>query len=385
MKMNGGNRGFWVGARVAIVASLLGGFGCGSGDLESEPIEQSAEAVNVGDWNALVAMGTTGTYTLTNHIEASGKTWTPKDFSGTFDGGGKEIRNLTINVAGDAGFFKRLTGATVRNVKFINLRVTGTWFVGGLAALATDSTLERIVVHEGTITANNGFAVGGIVAYMNGGTLTRSYAKGTVNGSCFYAGGLVAGLWTGSNDLRGEILESYSQVTVAPTTSDPARIVYAGGIVGRTYAGRIGNVYHVGNVTGRGGVGGLVGYIDGDGGNPWLLYNSISRGGDVSDKNKSGGWEGTVGVVNGVNNRFTLLFFDAEADPTPTGSTTSYNAPNSQQGHLTNDLKSPTTPAGGVFCGGCDGTFTDPPWNAGSTTEHHVLRSMPGPNTQPRQ
>jgi hypothetical protein len=388
MKMNGGNRGYWLGARVAIVASLLGGFGCGSGDFGSEPIEQSAEAVSVGDWNALVAMGTTGTYTLTANIDANGKTWTPKDFSGTFDGGGKTISNLTINVQGDAGFFKILTGATVRNVKFINLRVTGTWFAGGLVAYATDSTLERIVV-EGTITTNNGFAVAGIAAYMNGGTLTRSYAKGTVNGSPLYAaGGLVAGLWTGSDGRRGEITESYAQVNVSPSTSDPTRLVYAGGIVGRTFAGRIGDVYHVGNVTGRGGVGGLVGYLDGDSGNVWLLYNSISRGGDVSDKNKSGGWEGTVGVVNGPNNRFSLLFFDAESDPTPTGSNTSYNAPASQHGHSKNELRLPITPTGGVFCvggGDCgDGQFSDSIWNAGNETQHHVLQNMPGPNTQPR-
>jgi hypothetical protein len=223
---------------------------------------------------------------------------------------------------------------------------------------------------------------------MNGGTLTRSYAKGTVNGSPYYAaGGLVAGLWTGSDDVRGVISESYAQVTVAPSTPE-GHPVFAGGIVGHTVSGRIHDVYHVGNVTGRGAVGGLVGYLDGHSGNPWMLYNSISRGGDVQDKNKSGGWEGTVGSVNGVNNRFSLLFFDAEADPTAAGSSTSYNAPNSQHGHSTNDLKLPTTPAGGVFCVGgtppnCgDGQFSDPPWNPGNGSQHHVLRNMPGPNVQ---
>jgi hypothetical protein len=389
MKMNGGNRGYRLGVRIAIAASLLGGFGCGSAELESEPVGQTTEAVSIGDWNGLVGMGTSGTYTLTENINATGKTWTPKDFSGTFDGGGKTISNLTINVEGDAGFFRQLTGATVRNVKFTGLRVTGTWLAGGLVAYAADSTLERIVVDNGTITTNNGWAVAGIAAYMAGGTLTRSYAKGTVNGSPGYAaGGLVAGLWLGNNGSRGEITESYSQVNVDPSAAEPTRPVYAGGIVGRTFAGRIGNVYHVGNVTGRGGVGGLVGYLSGDSGNVWLLYNSISRGGDVTDKDKSGGWEGTVGVVSGVNNRFSLLFYDAEADPT-TGPNTSYtNSPASQHGVSTNALKSPTTPSGGVFCvggGSCgDGFFTDPPWNAGSASEHHVLRNMPGPNIQPR-
>ena len=72
----------------------------------------------------------------------------------------------------------------------------------------------------------------------------------------------------------------------------------------------------------------------------WLLYNSISRGGDVTDKNKSG-WEGTVGAVNGPNNRFSLLFFDAQADPTTAGPNTSYNDPSAQHGHTTSELRLP--------------------------------------------
>jgi hypothetical protein len=384
MKKNGGLK---FGARVAVVASLFGGLGCGQADFASETIGQTEEAATISTWNGLVAMGTTGSYTLTASIDANGKTWTPKDFSGTFDGGGKTISNLTINVAGDAGFFKYLSNATVKNVKFTNLRVTGTWIVGGLASVADNTTLERVVV-EGTMTSNNGWAVGGIAGYMQGGTLTRSYAKGTVNGSPYYvAGGLVGGLWV--SGVRGEIWESYAQVTVAPSTSDTTRLVTSGGIVGRTFAGHIHDVYYVGNVTGRGAVGGLVGFLDGDDSNVWMLYKGISRGGDVVDKNKSGGWEGTIGGLNDYTGRFTMLHFDAEADPT-SGSNISYNT-TAQEGHSTNDLKLPTEPAGGVFCqddvvpGRCgDNTFFDPPWNPGNGDQHHTLRSMPGPNPQPQ-
>jgi hypothetical protein len=390
MKMNGGKRGCGIGAGVAIVASLLGGLGCGSADFESESIGETQEALDVGNWDQLVAMGTTGSYKLTSNIVADGKTWTPKSFSGTFDGGGKTISGLTINVAGDAGFFTYLSNATVKNVKFTNLRVTGTWIVGGLAALAENTTLERIVV-EGTITSTNGWAVGGIAGYMQGGTLTRSYAKGRVTGSPYYvAGGLVGGLWM-SGESRGEIWESYAQVTVDPSTSDTTRLVTSGGIVGRTFAGHIHDVYYVGNVTGRGAVGGLVGYLDGDDFNPWMLYKGISRGGDVVDKNKSGGWEGTVGGLVEKDARFTMLHFDAEAD-TSSGPGTSYTARvGAQEGNTTTDLKLPTQPAGGVFCqpdvvpGRCgDNTFFDPPWNPGDENQHHTLRSMPGPNIQPR-
>ena len=60
---------------------------------------------------------------------------------------------------------------------------------GRLPANVTPSLLERIVVEQGTITTNNGWAVGGIAGYMHGGTLYRSYAKGTVNGSPGHAAG----------------------------------------------------------------------------------------------------------------------------------------------------------------------------------------------------
>jgi hypothetical protein len=383
--MNGGKRGN-IGARVALVATLLGGFGCGSVDFEAESIGETAEAINIGSWAGLVAMGTTGTYKLTSNINANGRTWTPKDFSGTFDGGGKTISNLTINVAGDGGFFNYLSNATVRNVKFTNLRVTTGWMAGGLAAIADNCTLDQIVV-EGTVAVNNGWAVGGIAGYMYGGTLTRSYAKGTVNGSPWYtAGGLVGALFTGSAG-RGEITQSYAQVTVAPDTSDPARLITAGGITGRTFAGKIVDVYSVGNVTGRGGVGGLVGNLDGDDGNQWIFFKGISRGGDVVDKNKSGGWEGAVGTVNiAAFSRFAQVFFDAEADPT-SGAGTSY--PEYQAGATTDALRSPTAPAGGIFCavdvvpGRCgDYTFSAAEWNPGDQYQHHTLVNVPGPNIQ---
>jgi hypothetical protein len=375
-----------LGVSVAIAASLAGGPGCGSADFEPESVGELEQALtSITNWDGLVAMGTTGSYRLDANLNASGKTWTPKSFSGTFDGNGKTISNLTINVSGDAGFFMSLNGATVKNVKFTNLRVTGTWFVGGLAGLTEDATLERIVV-EGTVTSN-GWAVGGIAGYMLGGTLTRSYAKGTVNGSLYYAaGGLVGGLFTSAIG-RGEIWESYAQVSVSPDTSDTSRLINSGGLVGSTFAGHIHDVYAVGNVTGRGAVGGLVGALNGDEFNPWFLYKGISRGGDVVDKNRSGGWEGTVGTVSETyTGRFTMLHFDAEADP----SNTSFTSPSlAQEGNTTNDLKTPTTPIGGVFCepdvvpGRCgDNTYFDPPWNAGNASQHHTLRGMPGPNTQ---
>ncbi|HEY6727952.1 MAG TPA: hypothetical protein VI197_28280, partial [Polyangiaceae bacterium] len=196
---------------LALGTLLLGSVGCGAAGAEyedgsdPEPIGQATQAlgsskprVDISTWNGLTSMVSDGNYRLTANIDAAGKTWTPKNFTGTFDGNGRTISNLTINRDGDAGFFLSLNDAIVTNVKFTTLSVTGTWVIGGLAAWMEGSAVDRVVV-EGTITASNGFAVGGIFGELNGGTLHRSYSKGTVTsvqtstpaGPLLYAGGLV--------------------------------------------------------------------------------------------------------------------------------------------------------------------------------------------------
>jgi hypothetical protein len=93
---------------IAFAASTLGGLGCGAAEPD-ETVAELQEAINISTWNGLVGMASTGTYVLTADIDANGKTWTPKAFSGTFDGGNHTIRNLTIN---SGSFFSTLTNAT---------------------------------------------------------------------------------------------------------------------------------------------------------------------------------------------------------------------------------------------------------------------------------
>jgi len=119
------------------------------------------------------------------------------------------------------------------------------------------------------------------------------------------------------------------------------------------------------------------------------LYRAIYRG-ELIDKSKSsasGGWSGTMGTVKEcVGNRIANLFWDSSLDKS-----TKWYASLAQEGAASDVLRAPTTPIGGVYCGEdvvpgrCgDNTFTDPPWDAGTDMQHHALRSMPGPNTQPR-
>jgi len=342
----------------------------------------------VANWNELVSkMSPTANLLLTSDLDANGKTWTPNTFSGTFDGGNHIISNLTINVSSgfNAGFFTSLLDAIVRRVRFVNLKVTGNSVaqIGGLAAWASNSLIEDVGV-DATVTGVGAFYGGGILGSMTGGNITRSYSKGSVNSVTMYAGGLV-GFLGESNDVAGSIYQSYSTATVAPNTS--ASVVYAGGIVGYTFAGRIMEVYATGNVTGRTYAGGLVGYLDCESPAVFVLNHGIYRG-DVRDVNRPPpqGWAGVVGGANTCYGRFDQLLWDKSGD----GSTVSYIYPSAapdqpvQKGYTGTELKTPTTVTGGVYHFD-DNTLQSDIWNAGTSSQYHVLQSMPGGlSSQPR-
>src|SRR5688572_33358244 len=106
---------------LVVAASSLVSFGCGAAVSDEEPVSQLREAINISNWGELVAIGETGSYTLTANINAAGRTWTPKTFSGTFDGGNRTISKLTIN---SGSYFAGLANATIRQVRFANLTLT---------------------------------------------------------------------------------------------------------------------------------------------------------------------------------------------------------------------------------------------------------------------
>ena len=146
--------------------------------------------------------------------------------------------------------------------------VTGTGdsaYDGGLAGY-NDGTISGSYA-TGTVTVTSDDAsVGGLVGY-NYGTISGSYATGTVTGTgnSAYAGGLV-----GANE-EGSITNSYATGTVIGTGNS----AYAGGLVGANgydngdysaIGGNITNAYATGKVTGTGNsayAGGLVGYKSG--------------------------------------------------------------------------------------------------------------------------
>lgn len=111
----------------------------------------------------------TAHYRQTADINLAGVDWIPigqgpgLGFKGVYDGGGFSIFNLAVNVAGEteyAGLFKGLYNAVVTDLSIVQCMIKGYRDVGGLAGVATGTTIERCFV-SGSVEST-GFSAGGI-------------------------------------------------------------------------------------------------------------------------------------------------------------------------------------------------------------------------------
>ena len=132
-----------------------------------------------------------GDYILMADLDMTGISWKPLEFSGTLDGNGHAILNLTIfqpgentvkitdaheNVhdAASFGLFAALRGATIENLTMINTRARVEWpeaaTLGALAGYAEDSIISDCLF-TGTLELRSGgwmSCMGGILGYGSG-------------------------------------------------------------------------------------------------------------------------------------------------------------------------------------------------------------------------
>jgi hypothetical protein len=174
---------------------------------------------NVSDFKELLAFGQNGLlkFRLKNDLDLRNEA----DFyipylAGTFDGNGHRIYNLS----------------------FSSDCVTQ---VGLFGFLASGGRVSEVGVENANII---GFAAVGNLVGWNDGTVSNSYASGSVTGS-WDAGGLVGG-------NAGTVINSFCSGTV--TGYDQVS-----GLIGENW-GEVGNSYSTGSVSGDGRVGGLVGW-----------------------------------------------------------------------------------------------------------------------------
>jgi len=245
---------------IALIAGMEGCiFGPSTRDLEIRTwYDLEAIRDNLGGHHTLMNdldSTTAGYEELASPTANEGKGWHPiggpgsdgsgPPFTGTFDGQGNEIRDLSITLPGIGyvGLFSILgEEGRIEDVGVVNAHVTATAYIGSLVG-RNDGTVSD---SYSTGSVSGTWFAGGLVGY-NQGTVSNSHSTGNVT-SDDGAGSLAGG-------NSGTVSNSYAAGRVTGKES-------AGGLLG-TNNGTVVNSYSVGNVTGNSHVGGLVGYGNG--------------------------------------------------------------------------------------------------------------------------
>ncbi len=236
-------------------------FAGGSGS-ESDPYQISnvQELQNMG-------LNLSAHYVLINDIDASETTgWNggagfvpvgneSNDFAGSFDGINYTISGLFINRPDEyyAGLFGQTnTSSELRNVVLTGVNVTGYSNIGSLAGLVSGSVINcsstGSVIDSNVSGFDRGNVVGGLIGYVDGGSVTNCYSECDQDGTMF-----------------------------------------VGGLIGIASNASIANCYSTGNVDGGDKVGGFVGYA--------MLSTSITKcysAGIVNASSNAGGFVGSL-------------------------------------------------------------------------------------------
>ena len=246
----------------------------------------------------------------------SGNGWLPiaddasAPFNAIFDGNrlhGHTISNLYANRPGTTGlglFGYVGQSATIRNVRLLEVSLTGHDDVGGLVGSNDGGTISNSDV-SGTISG--GHQVGGLAGNNQaGGSIENSQASGTVLGYR-NAGGLVGANYDTVSD---------SHATVAVTSEFPSTIEQAGGLAGLNQGGTISNSYATGTVEGNQDIGGLVGKND---------FGTIEEDsyatGAVTGRDSSTSTSERIGGLVGLNTGGSAAISDGHATGTVEGHT----------------------------------------------------------------
>jgi hypothetical protein len=205
-----------------------------------------------------------GSYCLVTDLDLSGVAFTPigtspQPFTGSFNGQGYTISNLSINLPTTLyiGLFGVIDGATITNIGLLHVAVSGNnWGVGSLAGAQESGSISQVYSTGSVSGGGNSAAVGGLVGFQQGGSISQAYSTSTVTcapssptsdpGSA-YVGGLVGYQGGGS-------------ISLAYSTGSISASYEAGGLVGDQAGGSISDAYSTGSVSGYDYVGGLVGY-----------------------------------------------------------------------------------------------------------------------------
>lgn len=102
-----------------------------------------------------------------------------KPFQGTFDGQDRTLSNLSLTQTTNyAGFFARVFGGSVKNLRIDNFNIKGPEYVGGVAGEFHTASFDNIHVSNSTILSDH-FG-GGVTGYLYGNAKNSSVTNVTV-------------------------------------------------------------------------------------------------------------------------------------------------------------------------------------------------------------
>jgi len=243
---------------------------------------------------------TAGYAALASNTANGGKGWEPignrtgGNFTGTFDGQGYVIKDLSINRPDEdnVGLFGFVNaGGVIKDIGVVNATVTGCNFTGGLVGQNFEGTVSNS--HStGSVTGSK--FVGGLVG-ASGGTVSNSYSSGNVTGSGEQEWLFVGGLVGASNGTVSTVSNSYATGSVTGTGAGNYTIVGVGGLVGNNNFGTVSNSYATGNVTASGS-----GYSSCAGGLAGLNFNNGTVSNSYATGNVTGIGAGRYVHVGGL-------------------------------------------------------------------------------------
>lgn len=225
---------------------------------------------------------------------AEGEGWVPigflnpwgrsEGFTGSYDGNGFRISNLTIEKPDfwAIGMFGYLEGnAILKNITLENVNVAGWMVSGGLVGLNGSSddeeqnpSIENCSVNGKVVVSDTSGVVGGLVGGLVGGNY------GQING-CLFTGKVegerTTGGLVGVNE-NGNITDSFAEADVSGERT-------VGGLVGVNEEGIVSGSYFSGKVKSGIRAGGLVGVNNGD------ISSSFAQG-EVTAERLAGGLAG---------------------------------------------------------------------------------------------
>lgn len=246
-------------------------------------------------------------FVLAADIDLSGySNWTPigwengnlqtsKAFSGTFDGNGYKIKNLTSNQNGTsaAGLFGSVNNSILKNAGIENVKIKGT-FAGSLVGNIQDNknvTLENCYADYVNISANQyvgGSRIGGLVGGVNDDTAEANANTSANITSCYTTHAIIDNLWW---DRGGGIIGSVHNATIKNSFSEvniSGIDSIIGGLSGLVYNNiDFDNCYVKGNCRKYASAGGQTGGISGGG--DGTIKNCYFEGSVIGDSGCVGG------------------------------------------------------------------------------------------------